>query len=83
MPRSIKLITATMIVAARVALGRKYSSGVRNKAVRAMPTAAIILAAGVFAPASKLTTERENPPVTGKPPDSAEATLALPRAISS
>ena len=76
-------VTATIIVAARVALGRKNSTGVSNRAANPMPTAAIILAPGVFAPASKFTMEREKPPVTGKPTDTAEATLAAPRAISS
>ena len=33
-----------------------------------MPTAVYTPAAGVTAPASKLTTERAKPPVTGKPP---------------
>jgi hypothetical protein len=32
---------------------------------------------------SKLTTERANPPVTGKPPDMAEHVFEVPRAINS
>ena len=49
------------------------------------PVGAMIigLAAGVTAPASKLTTEREKPPVTGMPPENAEATFAAPRPSSS
>ncbi|MNC99734.1 hypothetical protein D3C83_181180 [compost metagenome] len=54
-----------MIVAARVAIGSEWSSGVRNSAATAMPTAVKAPAAGVSAPASKLTTERAKPPVTG------------------
>lgn len=40
-------------------------------------------AAGVTAPASKLTTERANPPVTGYPEEIAAAMFAAPRPISS
>ena len=40
-------------------------------------------AAGVCAPASKFTTERAKPPVTGKPPDRLAAILLAPRASSS
>ncbi len=54
-----------MMVAASVALGRKYKSGVRNNAASAIPTAVNAPAAGVSAPASKFTTERAKPPVTG------------------
>ncbi len=48
-----------------------------------MNTAAITPASGVRAPAAKFTTLRENPPVTGKPPDMALARLAAPRPRSS
>ena len=48
-----------------------------------MPPAVNTPAAGVCAPASKLTTEREKPPVTGKPPEKADDTLLAPRAINS
>ena len=48
-----------------------------------MPTAVNAPAAGVTAPASKLTTERAKPPVTGKPPVKAAATLEAPRPINS
>jgi hypothetical protein len=54
-----------MIVAASVAFGRKWRSGVRNSAASAMPTAVKAPAAGVSAPASKFTTDRAKPPVTG------------------
>ena len=60
-----------MMVAARVAFGRKNSSGVRNSVASAMPTAVKAPAAGVSAPASKFTTERAKPPVTGNPPEMA------------
>ena len=81
--QSSRLLTATMIVAARVALGRKYRAGVRKAAARAMPPAVIIDAAWVLAPASKLTTDREKPPVTGNPPETPAAILAAPSPISS
>ena len=54
-----------MIVAASVALGKKNKSGVSNRAARPIPIAVNAPAAGVSAPASKLTTERAKPPVTG------------------
>ena len=54
-----------MIVPANVAIGSEASTGVRNNAASKMPTAVNAPAAGVSAPASKLTTERANPPVTG------------------
>ena len=81
--QSIRFNTATMIVAAKTALGRKKSVGVRNSAANAMPKAARMDAIWVSAPASKLTTDRENPPVTGKPPDSAAAVFAAPKPINS
>ena len=71
------------MVAARVAFGRKKSSGVRNSVTSAMPTAVKAPAAGVSAPASKFTTERARPPVTGKPPERAAPTFEAPSAISS
>ena len=40
-------------------------------------------AAGVSAPASKLTTERAKPPVTGYPPETADAMLDAPKPINS
>ncbi len=49
----------------------------------ATPTAVNAPAAGVWAPASKFTTERDNAPVTGNPPDTAEPRSAAPSAISS
>ena len=49
----------------------------------AIPIAVKAPAAGVFAPASKLTTDLANPPVTGNPPDSPEPTFENPRAINS
>src|SRR5210317_429334 len=81
--RSTKERTATMTVAARTALGKNSNNGVKNKAVSAIMTAVMTPAKGVLAPASKLTTEREKPPVTGNPPETAEAILAEPRATSS
>ena len=48
-----------------------------------MPMAVNIPAIGVCAPASKLTTEREKPPVTAKPPEAAEAMLAAPKPSNS
>ena len=71
--------TATIIVAASVALGRKNRNGVRNSVARAMPTAVKAPAAGVSAPASKFTTERAKPPVTGNPPDIAEPIFEAPK----
>ena len=40
-------------------------------------------AAGVFAPASKLTTDLANPPVTGNPPDKPDPKFERPKAINS
>ena len=82
-PKSTSEVTATIIAAARAALGKKNKIGVNSKAARAIPIAARILATGVRAPESKLTTDLEKPPVTGKPADTAEATFAAPSAISS
>ena len=48
-----------------------------------MPTAVNTPAAGVCAPASKFTTERAKPPLTGKPPVIAADRLLAPRATSS
>ena len=72
-----------MIVAARVAFGKKYNSGVRNIVASAMPTAVNAPAAGVSAPASKFTTERAKPPVTGNPPEMAAPTFDMPSATNS
>ena len=72
-----------MMMAARVALGRKKNSGVRNIVASATPIAVYVPAAGVSAPASKFTAERVNPPVTGKPPEKAEPRFAAPSAINS
>ena len=72
-----------MIVAASVACGRFARNGVRNNVASAIPTAVNTPAAGVTAPASKLTTERANPPVTGYPEEIAAAIFAAPRPISS
>ena len=72
-----------MMVAARVAFGRKYSSGVRNIVASAMPTAVKAPAAGVSAPASKFTTERAKPPVIGNPPETAAPMFEAPSAMSS
>lgn len=58
-------------------------AGVRNRVASAIPTAVYAPAAGVSAPASKLTTEREKPPVTGMPPEKPAPRLAVPRPISS
>ena len=72
-----------MIVAASVAVGRKNSAGVRNITASAMPTAVNAPAAGVCAPASKFTTDRAKPPVTGNPPDSPAPRFDAPSATSS
>ena len=72
-----------MMIAPRTAFGRKNSSGVRNSVASATPTAVNAPAAGVWAPASKFTTERESAPVTGKPPETAAPTSETPSAISS
>ena len=48
--------TATMMLAAKVAWGRKYKAGVNNKDASVMPIAVKMPAASVCAPASKLTT---------------------------
>jgi len=50
-PKSTSEITATMMVAASVALGRKNKSGVRKIVARAIPIAVNAPAAGVSAPA--------------------------------
>ena len=63
--RSTRPRTATIIVAASVALGKKYTNGVRATAAMVRPIAVNAPAAGVSAPASKFTTERAKPPVTG------------------
>jgi hypothetical protein len=54
-----------MMVAASVALGRKEDQRRQRSAAMASPTAVKAPAAGVSAPASKFTTERAKPPVTG------------------
>ena len=54
-----------MIVAASVALGRSWISGVSATAAMVRPSAVKAPAAGVAAPASKFTTDRAKPPVTG------------------
>src|SRR5690554_7651410 len=59
--------SSDLIVAARVAIGSVASSGVNQRITTRMPTAVKAPAAGVRAPASKFTTEREKPPVTGIP----------------
>jgi len=64
-------------------MGRDDSSGVRNSDASAIPPAVNAPAAGVRAPASKLTAERAKPPVTGYPPEKALATFAAPRPTSS
>ena len=48
-----------------------------------IPRAVYTPAAGVWAPASKFTTERAKPPVTGKPPVKAADKLLAPRATNS
>ena len=48
-----------------------------------MSSAATIDANGVRVPAASLTAVRENPPVTGKPPNTPDAMLAMPRPNSS
>ncbi len=83
MLKSTSESTATTMVAASVACGRKYSAGVRKSEASVMPMAVNTPAAGVCAPASKLTTERANPPVTGKPPVKAAPRLLAPNATSS
>ena len=72
-----------MIVAANVALGKKNNSGVKSRAANPIPIAVKAPAAGVSAPASKLTTERAKPPVTGYPPETADAMLDAPKPINS
>ncbi len=80
---SISDSTATMMVAARVARGRWVSRGVSSSVAPPMPSAVKAPAAGVAAPASALTTEREKPPVTGMPPEKAAPRLAVPSPASS
>ena len=82
-PKSTKLSTAIIIVAARVAFGKKKRSGVRKAVAIAIPIAVKVPAAGVLAPASKLTTDLANPPVTGKPPETADPKFEAPNAINS
>ena len=81
--KSTRLRTATMMVAASVAFGRKNNNGVSSNAANAIPTAVNAPAAGVSAPASKFTTDREKPPVTGYPPERAAAIFDVPRPTSS
>ena len=83
MPRSTSDSTATTMVAAKVALGKKYKAGVRKTVAKVMPTAVKTPAAGVCAPASKFTTERAKPPVTGNPPVNAAEILLAPKANNS
>jgi ribosomal protein S19E (S16A) len=63
--RSMSPKTAVMMIAARVAFGRKWRSGVRKRRAVATMTAVMIPASGVSAPACSLTAVREKPPVTG------------------
>ncbi|MNM65636.1 hypothetical protein D3C81_770910 [compost metagenome] len=72
-----------MMVAASTGSGSRASQPVGATSASASKPAVMMLARGVFAPAWKLTAEREMEPVTGKPPDSALATLAAPRPSSS
>ena len=72
-----------MMMAASAVFGMKKSRGVRNSVASATPIAAKAPAAGVWAPASKFTTERDSAPVTGNPPETAEPISATPRAMSS
>lgn len=72
-----------MMVAASAACGKSRNIGVNNTATKAMLAAVNTLASWVRAPASKFTTERARPPVTGKPLVSAAATFAAPRPTSS
>lgn len=69
-----------MMVAAKVAFGRKYRSGVKNNVTKAITMAVNAPAAGVSAPASKFTIERENPPAIGNPPETAAPMFDAPRA---
>ncbi len=50
---------------------------------KAIPVAQNTLANCVDAPASKLTTDLEKPPVTGNAPEIADATLAAPKPTNS
>ena len=76
-------ITATMMMAPSAAWGSVSNSGVKKTTVARTMPAVMIEATGVRAPAVSLTAVRENPPVTGYPPKSPEATLAIPRPTSS
>ena len=67
------------MVAASVAFGKKNNKGVKNIVANAIPTAVKAPAAGVSAPASKFTTEREKPPVTGNPPEIADPIFDAPK----
>ena len=81
--KSTSVDTATIIVAANVATGSMAMAGVSASVATAIPIAVKAPAAGVWAPASKFTTEREKPPVTGIPPANPAPRLAAPRPISS
>ena len=72
-----------MIVAPSAAWGSDANTGVRNSTVGMISRAATIDASGVRVPAASLTAVREKPPVTGKPPNSPDATFAMPRPTSS
>ena len=80
---SISPVTATMMVAASTAWGSAWNQPVKKATTSAISAAEMTPASGVLAPAAKLTTERANPPVTGKPPDTALARLAAPKPSSS
>jgi hypothetical protein len=54
-----------MIVAASVALGRKWTSGVSASAAKRQPDGGEGAGGRASAPASKFTTDRAKPPVTG------------------
>ena len=75
--------TATSIIDASATFGNQYNSGVKSKATEAINKAVSKPAPGVAAPASKLTTEREKPPHTGKPPENDTAIFAAPKPTNS
>ncbi|MCY1548910.1 hypothetical protein D9M68_850500 [compost metagenome] len=75
--------TAMMMVAASAGSGSCASQPVGTLSSRASRPAVTSPASGVLAPAAWLTAEREIPPVTGNPPDTALARLAAPRPSSS
>ena len=81
--KSIKPETATKTTAAKIELGKKKNSFVKNNKVNTIKVTEIMEANAVFAPAWLFTAVLENPPVTGYPLKNAAPKLAIPNPINS